>query len=982
MIHSYVIGRGNTATAYLQAGMIRPVPGATADAVVDVQAALGRRVPGEATLSWAGRTPTPNAGGKAPQKIYWEGNILNKISKKIVALVTMAAFVLTLVPFAAFAAAGTVDDSTARAVVVNGEKATVSITVGDTDFAETANLVVWATKSGDASDAAIAQSATAGVTYGNVKETTVYQQDWNNAVVLAKPAAAGTVSVDVTFAEEGDYTIYAALNENTAANLDGLQIIKSFAFTRDAESDRSKSDFGVVENKKVQSTATVDVNEEFDATFLVNDAYADMTTTPLPSSKVIAGGDHLYVWAIDNETNDKTSYFKINGNTVGVDNAIDLGQVVNGQDITVTFTRDGNYTLYAGVGADADDAMNNKLKSATTITVNDNTEVASMTLAAGWVDYVNNQAQAEAALNAPIFTYDEDAETYTLDLTQVADFNFNGIDKVVLHGTALEKDGSAAKYQTINFTVNEPNTVVELDKNSDNTSNTGTFDVAFTMHSQKNAVITVTDEATGEFYDVLVVAQKTSATNIDRTKTGGYVLATTDTQWSKKVNANLGGAVEFKITDEKGNAVEGLKTTDFVIDVRDKAAKSTLTASALKVVEVGDGFYTLKVDATKGSNVLTEGKYEVRVALNGVDSENDNATVTFNAAEFGKIKDVELNITDITNQNNIALDDQITLGTIAEVSLVYVDANGVKVAGPKNFNWNATNSALALEDLTGGNSFTLKPDTIEHQGVIGSVVKVQASVKDYGLVEKELTIVSSYNEYSLEIDPVEGPVNEYNKVDLSVLNSDGDVAKNISGKVKVVAIDSSNDDAKVSVEPNGRVKNGEGALTVYASQETELEIVVTIVDTETGKIIAAGTLNYTVGAADPLAGRSVVMTIGSTEYVVNNQIITGDAAPFVDSNWRTMVPIRALAEAFDAEVIWDNDARTVTINYDANTQIVMTVGEETYTVNGAEQTMDTEPVIQGERTYVPIRFAAEALGFTVTPLYTAEGTTGSVVFQK
>ena len=43
--YSYVIGRGNTATAYLQAGMIRPVPGATADAVVDVQGGSGRRVP-------------------------------------------------------------------------------------------------------------------------------------------------------------------------------------------------------------------------------------------------------------------------------------------------------------------------------------------------------------------------------------------------------------------------------------------------------------------------------------------------------------------------------------------------------------------------------------------------------------------------------------------------------------------------------------------------------------------------------------------------------------------------------------------------------------------------------------------------------------------------------------------------------------------------------------------------------------------------
>ena len=45
LIHSYVIGRGNTATAYLQAGMIRPVPDATADAVVDVQGGSGRRVP-------------------------------------------------------------------------------------------------------------------------------------------------------------------------------------------------------------------------------------------------------------------------------------------------------------------------------------------------------------------------------------------------------------------------------------------------------------------------------------------------------------------------------------------------------------------------------------------------------------------------------------------------------------------------------------------------------------------------------------------------------------------------------------------------------------------------------------------------------------------------------------------------------------------------------------------------------------------------
>ena len=73
--YSYVIGRGNTATAYLQAGMIRPVPGATADAVVDVQGGSGRRVPQEAKL---GRTATPAPeGGQAKLRVKFIGREYN-----------------------------------------------------------------------------------------------------------------------------------------------------------------------------------------------------------------------------------------------------------------------------------------------------------------------------------------------------------------------------------------------------------------------------------------------------------------------------------------------------------------------------------------------------------------------------------------------------------------------------------------------------------------------------------------------------------------------------------------------------------------------------------------------------------------------------------------------------------------------------------------------------------------------------------------
>ncbi len=123
------------------------------------------------------------------------------------------------------------------------------------------------------------------------------------------------------------------------------------------------------------------------------------------------------------------------------------------------------------------------------------------------------------------------------------------------------------------------------------------------------------------------------------------------------------------------------------------------------------------------------------------------------------------------------------------------------------------------------------------------------------------------------------------------------------------------------------------------------------------------------------------MTIGSSEYVVDKQLFTMDAAPYVDSNWRTMVPIRALAEAFDATVTYDNDDRTVTIEYDKET-IVMTIDESAYTINGEEAEMDTEAVIKGDRTYVPVRFAAEAMGFTVTALYDENSSTASVVFQS
>ena len=58
---------------------------------------------------------------------------------------------------------------------------------------------------------------------------------------------------------------------------------------------------------------------------------------------------------------------------------------------------------------------------------------------------------------------------------------------------------------------------------------------------------------------------------------------------------------------------------------------------------------------------------------------------------------------------------------------------------------------------------------------------------------------------------------------------------------------------------------------------------------------------------------SIGLVIGSDEMQVHNQKIKFDTAPII-VNDRTLVPLRAVSEAFDYDVNWDEDTKTVTIS--------------------------------------------------------------------
>lgn len=97
---------------------------------------------------------------------------------------------------------------------------------------------------------------------------------------------------------------------------------------------------------------------------------------------------------------------------------------------------------------------------------------------------------------------------------------------------------------------------------------------------------------------------------------------------------------------------------------------------------------------------------------------------------------------------------------------------------------------------------------------------------------------------------------------------------------------------------------------------------------------------------------------------LDSQAVQTEAAPVIVEG-RTLVPVRALFEAMGGSVGWDATAGKVTVQYD-DTTVVMTVGSKTARVNGTDQAMDVAAqILSSGRTYIPVRFAASALGFGV-----------------
>ncbi len=114
-------------------------------------------------------------------------------------------------------------------------------------------------------------------------------------------------------------------------------------------------------------------------------------------------------------------------------------------------------------------------------------------------------------------------------------------------------------------------------------------------------------------------------------------------------------------------------------------------------------------------------------------------------------------------------------------------------------------------------------------------------------------------------------------------------------------------------------------------------------------------------------GGAVTLTIGRPEADVRGRKTALEAAPYIATG-RAMVPVRLIAEALGAKVEWVAARRAVVVR-DGDRTVELIIGQRTGQVRagGSPRTVSLEApaAIVAGRTFVPVRFVSEALGYKV-----------------
>ena len=625
----------------------------------------------------------------------------------------------------------------------------------------------------------------------------------------------------------------------------------------------------------------------------------------------------------------------------------------------------------------------------------------------GGLDTSTNTA-ASICNNMTQFAYDSDNRTITVRAANTSTSSYYMTGSSNLDGDDLDDNeinngdvvdltrnltANGAKSEEVELYLYNENDQIVRGANvsiETNSSNLTTSKTSATTNAQGKISFDVTALREGDYkiyvstgsYDMTinVTAGSTVATSIEADITPS---APTDFDSDYSGNTGLQGKIGFRIYDASGSEVTDVTKTDAgsgmygALNSNDDADSENfvqLVSSPSESDLDNDNFYLGNYTDEYGWTILmdetfdAEGTYEFKVILdNGA-----SATVSIEVKEMGT--PVSLRITYYT--------DSVELGsTITPRAMQWVDADGVTKSIGNNAAEMVAISGYAVENVTYETNGLPTIKVKDEERYVGSEITVTLVDERYNLVATEtLTVADEATDLAFDAETCE--VNVNNKITAQVVDKNGNSVtpdgNEGTGTASVVILDKP-EGARVSATV-GSVNDRKGSFDINLTSDTVGNVTIQAVLRYRADNVTkyyTGTQIFAVGNGS--VGDVVVMSIGSNDIIVNDAKATIDSAPIIQND-RTYVPFRALAEAFGAEVAYDEATQAVTAELNGVT-VVMTIGSATYTVNDEEQTMDVAPFINGSRTMVPVRFVAEAFGIKVIPTYDQDGATADILFN-
>jgi len=517
----------------------------------------------------------------------------------------------------------------------------------------------------------------------------------------------------------------------------------------------------------------------------------------------------------------------------------------------------------------------------------------------------------------------------------------------VRSGSAVGQ-GSPVVGEEVTFTVNKTGLV--FDKVTYVTDSLGRATAK--ISTTKSGTYEITAQAGGENSAPVnyVFSADTTPYNLETVKKPADVLAT---------GAVATNVIKLKVTDLNGNRLSNHADVT-TVKVDSKPTDSSAAAPAANGYDAeGNLQYNFRPDK--------EGSYVLRFALGN----GKFVDVPVEAAKQGKVTSLTIEY----DEKSVTIPSTTPGAYTTAPTVKQLDAAGVSRTATGSLQYSSSNPSI-LEVNGTGQVRVMTNDSKDAQVVTITVVDTTNNL----IATTEMPVVGAPVAIEVTGDGVT-EVDEKAKFDIRFIDKNGNtVALGSNPTLYAYTVLSKPAGAGVDVSYAGTRdadfnETGKSYVNITSTKAGEVEVLLRI--TAGGQVYVGTAKVYVdVPATEKPGANKVTLFIGQQVAVVDGDASVLDVAPFIKDG-RTFVPVRFIAEALGAEVKYDAATQVVTATR-GDDVVVLTIGSNVMTVNGEAQVTDVAPFIVDGRTVLPFRAIAEAFGADVA----WDAATQSVVFEK